>query len=117
MKPKRDGVPGGRYQLLLRWRDRWTLLIYALGVATTAFLVTAILFFLNESWMPGALSTVASLLTGAAAKWLLDRRQQAVSEEERAYQELRHDLKAEQNSQKGQQSRSVLVGRKNIKED
>src|SRR5262245_14851597 len=112
---KRDDMAGERYRSLLRWRERWTLLIYALGVVTTGFLIAAILLFVKELWLPAALSTVTTILTGGAAWWLLGRRNQAVLEEEQAYQEQRHDLKAEQNTEKGQQSRSVLVGRKNIK--
>lgn len=114
MKHERDDLADDRYRSLQRWRERWTLLIYILGVATTVFLIAAISLFINESWLPGALSTVASILSGAAVAWLLERRREAVAEEDQANQERKHDLKDEQDKQRSEQSRTALLGRKNI---
>jgi hypothetical protein len=117
IKQQQDNLAQGRYHLLLRWRERWTLLIYALGVATTLFLVSAILLFVNKSWLPGALLTVASILTGATVRWLLERRNEAASEEDRAFQQQRNDLKDQADREKGKESRTALFGRKNIEKD
>ena len=117
IKKQRDDLTEERYRTLLRWRDRWTLLVYALGVATAAFLIAAIFLLVKESWLPGALSTVASIVTGAAGRWLLERRSEAVAEEQEAFERRTRDQKDQENQQERRQSRDALLGRMNTKKD
>jgi hypothetical protein len=52
------------------------------------FLATAIVLFLRESWLPAALTTLGTLLTGGAATWLTTQRAAIRDEEQRAFEEL-----------------------------
>ena len=76
-----------RYRSLALWRSLWTALIFVLGLATTIFLIASIFLFVRESWIPGAVTTLASVLTGGAGGWLLARRQEAIDAETAAFRE------------------------------
>jgi hypothetical protein len=102
-----ENLDEARYRSLLRWREWWTILVFALGLAATAFLIMAIALFVGESWIPGAVSTLASILSGGAVRWLLARRREAVNEEElareRRYEEIAEKTNAEQEKAKAEQ--------------
>lgn len=102
-----------RHRSLARWRNRWTALVFAIGLATAVFLFAAILLFVKESWIPAALSTLASLLGGGAVGWLVTRRQEAVLEEERAFQLRAEAARKDEERDRGRQSRDAILGRKN----
>ncbi|MBC7224708.1 MAG: hypothetical protein H5T59_10625 [Anaerolineae bacterium] len=77
-----------RYRNAALWKNLWTILLFAFGAAVVVFLVLAIVFFIREDWIPGAVSTVSTIAQGAAIKWVLDRRNEAAKEEEEAYKEV-----------------------------
>ena len=73
-----------RQQSLQRWRQLWTSLIFVLGLAITVFLITSIFFFIRESWLPGALIVLGSLVSVGAMGWVKLRKDEAVREEQDA---------------------------------
>lgn len=52
------------------------------------FLVMAVLLFIRNDWLTGALFTLASIVNGVGIKWVLDRRNEAVAEESEAKKDL-----------------------------
>jgi MFS superfamily sulfate permease-like transporter len=70
------------------WRNLWTGLLFAFGVAVVLFAGAAVLLFVRETWLPGAVSILATLAGGAGIKWVVNRRKEAVEEEEKAYQNV-----------------------------
>lgn len=71
------------------WRNLWTILIWVFGAAVVAFLVVAVVFFLRQDWIPAGVTTLSTIAQGAAIKWVVDRRSEAVGEEEKAYEQVR----------------------------
>lgn len=78
-----------RHQNLLRWRNLWTILLFVFGTAVIIFLVIAIFFYLREAFLPGAISTLGTIVSGVSVKWVLDRRNDAKAEEEAGYQDVK----------------------------
>lgn len=74
-----------RFKNIALWRNLWTILIFAFGVVVVIFLVMAIVFFLHQDWLPGALNVLGTIVDGVAIGWVLARRNQAVEEEKEAY--------------------------------
>ncbi|MBV8771033.1 MAG: hypothetical protein JO166_01715 [Deltaproteobacteria bacterium] len=77
-----------RYLELLRLRIIWSYLIVLLGVAVVIFLIISILFFIRTNWLPAALGTLGTLLSGGAATWLTSQRTLTRDEEQEAFREL-----------------------------
>lgn len=77
-----------RHQKLAKWRNRWTVLIFAVGSTVVLFLIQAILLFLREAWLPGSIWTLATVVSGVGTSWVLARRSEAVKEEEEAYRDV-----------------------------
>ncbi len=77
-----------RHRNMAMWRNLWTILLFAFGAAVVVFLVLAVLFLLRQDWLPGALTTLGTIVEGAGMKWIADRRADAVKEEEAAYQDV-----------------------------
>lgn len=67
------------------WRNLWTGLLFLFGVAVVLFAGSAVLLFIQETWLPVAVSMVGTIASGAGIKWVVNRRAEAVTEEERAY--------------------------------
>lgn len=82
-------VAQDRHRNTLYWRNLWSILIFAFGAVLTVFLSVAIVFFLREDWLTGALSTFASVVNSVGVKWVVARRKNAVKEEERAFTEIK----------------------------
>lgn len=78
-----------RYYDALRWRNLWTILIFALASAIIIFLIIAIFYFLREEWLPGAVVMLGTIVQGAAVKWVADNRKKAVNEEKDALRLLK----------------------------
>lgn len=78
-----------RHRTLLWWRGLWTLLLFAFGAAVVVFLCISIILFNHTAWLAGAASTVGTIASGAAVKWVVDRRREAVDEEEKAYLDVK----------------------------
>ncbi|HWQ47177.1 MAG TPA: hypothetical protein VN376_09930 [Longilinea sp.] len=87
-----------RYYDALRWRNLWTILIFALASAIIVFLIIAIFYFLRQDWLPGAIVILGTIVQGAAVTWVSNNRTKAVQEEEdalkaiKAYQEKKKQL-------------------------
>ncbi len=77
-----------RHRNAALWLNLWTILIWVFGAAVVAFLVVAIVLFLREQWLAAALTALASIAEGAAIKWVVDRRAEAVGEERQAYEDV-----------------------------
>jgi len=77
-----------RWKTLALWRNLWTILIFLLGAAFMIFLVAAVLFFIKQSWVVAALSTFGTIANGVGVAWIVARRDQAVTEETEAKNEL-----------------------------
>jgi hypothetical protein len=77
-----------RHRDIARWRNLWTILIFSLGSVVVFFLILSIFLFLREAWLPGALSSLGTIINGVCTKWVVDRRSDAVKEEESAYKDV-----------------------------
>jgi len=77
-----------RHQNLARWRNLWTILLFAFAAAVVLFLIGAVLLFIRQSWLPGALSTLGTIANGLGIRRVLDRRREAVQEEEEGYRDV-----------------------------
>lgn len=77
-----------RHKNLARWRTLWTILVFAFGAAIVGFLIVAIVLFVRASWLPGALSTLATIVSSVGTTWVVQRRTDAVTEEEEAYADV-----------------------------
>lgn len=79
-----------RYKNLARWRNLWTILLFVFGASVILFLVAAIfLFITNENWLPGALSTLGTIVNATGVGWVVTRRNEAVKEETDAYEDVK----------------------------
>ena len=74
-----------RYHNIAKWRFLWSVLVFAFGSAIVLFLIIAILLFIRASWLPGVISTLGTMSTGVAMTWVMARRREAVTEEEKAW--------------------------------
>ena len=72
----------------MRWRNLWTVLLFIFGSTVVIFLSASIVLFMTESWLPGAISTVGTIVNGAGIAWAVSRRAEAVKEEEQSYQDV-----------------------------
>jgi hypothetical protein len=77
-----------RHQNLVRWRNLWTVLLFIFGTSVVIFLSISILFFLRSDWLPGAISTLGTIVNGAGVSFISKRRSDAVNEEEKAYRDV-----------------------------
>jgi hypothetical protein len=77
-----------RHRNIARWRNLWTILLFIFGSAVILFLAVAVLAFWQQAIMAGALSTLSTIVGGVAIKWVVDRRTDAVKEEQTAYEDV-----------------------------
>ena len=78
-----------RYKSIARWRNLWTILLFIFGSTVIVFLCTAILLFINQGWLPGAISTLGTIVNGVGVSWVVTRRSEAVTEETAAYEDVK----------------------------
>ncbi len=112
MKDRPENPANKRHQLAAQWLHRWNALIFFIGSAATIFLIVSILLFITESWIPGAITTLATMLSGGAVGWLLARRQDASAAEAKAFKECREAEKAEEEKELRRKTNEPLFGRK-----
>ncbi len=74
-----------RHRSLALWRNLWTILLFGFGAAIVVFLVVSITFFIQKSFLPGALTMLGTIVQGAGISWVAARRADAVKEEVEAY--------------------------------
>ncbi len=82
-----------RFRNAALWKNLWSILLWVFGATVVIFLVLAILFFLRQDWLPGALTSLGTIVEGAGIKWVVDRRSDAAKEEEDAYKEVEEACK------------------------
>lgn len=77
-----------RYRNIAKWRNMWTILLFIFGATVILFLCGSILLFIRESFLPGAISALGTIVNGVGVSWVLSRRTDAVKEEEEAYSDV-----------------------------
>jgi hypothetical protein len=77
-----------RHRNIARWRNLWTILLFLFGSAVVLFLTVAVLAFWKQAVLAGSLSTLSTIVGGVAIKWVVDRRREAVEEEQSAYDDV-----------------------------
>lgn len=78
-----------RHREIARWRNLWSLLVFVFGSAIVLFSVAAITLLVRQAWITGAVATVATVVSGVGTSWVLERRREAVAEEEEAYRDVK----------------------------
>jgi len=78
-----------RSKNLARWRNLWTILLFAIGAIVVVFFCASVFLFMNETWLPGAIGTLGTLVNGVSVGWVVKRRREAVEEETAAFDELK----------------------------
>ena len=74
-----------RYVDKLRWLNLWTVLLWIFGATLIVFCSVAIILFIRETWLPGALSILGTIVNGAGIGWVVARRKEAEAEERDAF--------------------------------
>jgi hypothetical protein len=82
-----------RHKNLMRWRTLWTVLLFIFGSTVVLFLCTSIVLFITASWLPGAITTLGTIVNGAGIAWAVNRRAEAVKEEEGSYKDVEEKCK------------------------
>ena len=77
-----------RYRNIAKWRNMWTVLLFIFGSTVIIFLCGSILLFIRQSWLPGTISTLGTIVNGVGVSWVVTRRNEAVKEEEDAYKDV-----------------------------
>jgi hypothetical protein len=92
-----------RYRNIARWRNMWTILLFIFGGTVIIFLCAAILLLIRQNWLPGAVSTLVTIVNSVGINWVLQRRTDAVKEEDEAYNDVQARCE-------GAASRGVSIG-------
>jgi hypothetical protein len=79
-----------RWQNAALWLNLWSILLFIFGTTVVIFLVASILLFIRQDWLPGALTTLGTIVQGVGVKWVVDRRAIAKSEEITLYDEYKN---------------------------
>ena len=77
-----------RYLSALTWVRLWNILLYVFGVSVVLFLVTAIILFIRSTWLPGALTSLGTIVSGTGIAWVVNQRTTAHNEEKDAFQDV-----------------------------
>ena len=99
-----------RHRNILMWRNLWTILLFVFGTAVIVFAVLAVALFIREEWLAGAIMALGTLAQGAAIKWVVDRRVEAVQEEEIAYQDVAAKCQDTEAADRLRASRNLIGG-------
>ncbi len=78
-----------RYHRIALWRQLFTVLIFAVAVAITVFLVLTIVFATNKEWAATVATGLGTVVSGVPLRWVLKRRGEAKQEEEKAFKEVK----------------------------
>jgi len=87
-----------RYRNIAKWRNMWTILLFVFGATVIIFLCGSILLFIRQSFLPGAISTLGTIVNGVGVSWVLSRRTDAVKEEEESYKDVQSKCPAAPNA-------------------
>lgn len=78
-----------RYHRIALWRQLFTVLIFVVAVVITVFLVLTIVFATNKEWAATMATGLGTLVSGVPLRWVLKRRGEAKTEEEKAFAEFK----------------------------
>jgi len=92
------------------WRNLWTILLFAFGASVVVFLVLAIVFFIRQDWLPATLTTLGTIVQGTGIRWIVDRRAEAVKEEEEAYNDVKKEC-GDTSAADGLRAKQTILGR------
>lgn len=95
-----------RYVDKRRWLNLWTLLLWIFGVTVIIFCCTSILLFIRETWLPGALTVLGTIVNSAGIAWVVAQRKVAEAEERAAFKIFRDEC------QGGEKSKLELLGQR-----
>ncbi len=74
-----------RYTDKRRWLNLWTMLLWIFGVTVVLFSCVAILLFVRQTWLPGAITVLGTVVNGAGIAWVVTQRKGAEQEERDAF--------------------------------
>jgi hypothetical protein len=74
-----------RYFEKSRWLNLWTALIWFFGATVILFSGVAVLLFIRQTWLPGGLTVLGTVVNGAGIRWVVTQRNGAEAEEREAY--------------------------------
>ena len=78
-----------RHRNILMWRNLWTILLFVFGSVLVLSLIVIVAFILlQHRYWEGAVCALGTVVSGAAVKWIVERRQDAKNEEEEAYRDV-----------------------------
>lgn len=77
-----------RYVDKRRWLNLWTVLLWIFGVTIVVFCSIAVLLFLRDTSLPGALTVLGTVVNGAGIAWVVRQRSVAEREERGAFREF-----------------------------
>jgi len=83
--PDTCAVATERYFDKRRWLNLWTLLLWVFGVTVILFCCAAILLFITQTWLAGALTVLGTIVNGAGVGWVVTQRTTAEKEERDAF--------------------------------
>ncbi len=70
-----------RYRQTALFRALYTWLVFAFTVVLTGILILGLVFLWHKKWIEGVVTGTTSIVGGSGIKFLLDRRAEAVTEE------------------------------------
>jgi putative flippase GtrA len=97
-----------RHQNMVQWLNLWTILLFAFATALIIFLILVIFLFIRSTWLPVALSTIGSIVSGVIIQWIVKRRTVAKEEEEKAYQDVVEQCQESQSADEVRNSNKIL---------
>jgi hypothetical protein len=104
-----------RHNDTLRWKNIWAGLLFALGIIIVLFLATACALIIDGTYLKGAISGFASLLSGGGFAWIWKRWEDARKDEREAFQDLMKTQKSVQEQKRIDGSRTAMLGKLNEK--
>jgi len=78
-----------RHEGIARWAFLWRTLVFGLGGALTLLLISTILLGIFAGWASAAVTGAGTVASGAAMNWVVGRRNEAVAEEQAAWEEVK----------------------------
>ena len=77
-----------RYTDKRKWLNLWTMLLWIFGATVVLFFSVAIILFIKETWLPGAITVIGTMVNGAGITWVVAQRKGAEREERDAFAAL-----------------------------
>ena len=81
-------VAKDRYYNCARWLNLWKVLLFSFGMTIVIFCILAIILFIHDSWLAGAISMLGTIANGIGIGWVVKQRDKASDEERDAFDVL-----------------------------